>query len=57
MKNAQIILSVFLSLSPLALARLTDNALIFNKEKMKAWWQQGYDYARNKSELMSDNLQ
>ena len=36
---------------------LTNNALIFNKEKMKLWWQQGYDYAKNKSELMSDNLQ
>jgi len=37
--------------------QLTDNALIFNKEKMKAWWQQGYDYAKNKSEIMSDNVQ
>ncbi|WP_293872456.1 patatin-like phospholipase family protein [Flavobacterium sp.] len=37
--------------------QLTNNALIFNKEKMKLWWQQGYDYAKNKSELMSDNLQ
>jgi len=37
--------------------QLTDNALIFNKEKMKHWWQQGYEYAKNKSELMSDNLQ
>lgn len=36
---------------------LTNNALIFNKEKMKLWWQQGYDYAKNKSDLMSDNLQ
>ena len=36
---------------------LTNNALIFNKEKMKLWWQQGYIYAKNKSELMSDNLQ
>jgi NTE family protein len=36
---------------------LTNNALIFNKEKMKIWWQQGYDYAKNKSEIMSDNLQ
>ena len=36
---------------------LTNNALIFNKIKMKKWWQQGYDYAKNKSELMSDNLQ
>jgi predicted patatin/cPLA2 family phospholipase len=37
--------------------QLTNNALVFNKEKMKQWWQQGYDYAKNKSELMSDNLQ
>lgn len=36
---------------------LTNNALIFDKRKMKQWWQQGYDYAKNKSELMSDNLQ
>ena len=36
---------------------LTNNALIFNKEKMKQWWQQGFDYAKNKSELMSDNVQ
>lgn len=37
--------------------QLTDNALIFNKEKMKDWWHKGYEYAKNKSELMSDNLQ
>jgi predicted patatin/cPLA2 family phospholipase len=37
--------------------QLTDNALIFNKEKMKDWWRKGYEYAKNKSELMSDNLQ
>ena len=36
--------------------QLTDNALLFNKDKMKLWWQQGYDYAKNKSELMSDNV-
>lgn len=35
--------------------QLTDNALIFNKKNMKKWWQQGYEYAQNKSELMSDN--
>lgn len=35
--------------------QLTDNALIFNKEKMKEWWIEGYEYAKNKSELMSDN--
>lgn len=37
--------------------QLTDNALIFNKDKMKDWWHKGYEYAKNKSELMSDNLQ
>ncbi|RKS02076.1 patatin family protein [Flavobacterium sp. 102] len=37
--------------------QLTDNALIFNKDKMKGWWHKGYQYAKNKSELMSDNLQ
>lgn len=37
--------------------QLTDNALIFNNKKMKLWWQQGYDYALHKSEIMSDNLQ
>ena len=36
--------------------QLTDNALIFNKFKMKIWWQQGYDYAKNKSKIMSDNV-
>lgn len=36
--------------------QLTDNALIFNKDKMKVWWQQGYDYALNKSKIMSDNV-
>jgi len=35
--------------------QLTDNALIFNKVKMKQWWKEGYEYAKNKSELMSDN--
>ncbi|MBP6758803.1 MAG: patatin-like phospholipase family protein [Flavobacterium sp.] len=35
--------------------KLTTNALIFNKKKMKKWWQQGYEYAQNKSEIMSDN--
>jgi predicted patatin/cPLA2 family phospholipase len=37
--------------------QLTDNALIFNNEKMKDWWHKGYEYAKNKSELMSDNVQ
>lgn len=34
---------------------LTTNALIFNKEKMKQWWHEGYEYAQNKSEIMSEN--
>ena len=35
--------------------KLTHNALIFNKTVMKDWWKQGYEYAQNKSGLMSDN--
>lgn len=35
--------------------KLTDNALVFNKKHMKQWWYQGYEYAQNKSELMSDS--
>jgi NTE family protein len=35
--------------------KLTNNALIFNKIEMKKWWIQGYQYAHNKSEIMSEN--
>lgn len=35
--------------------QLTNNALIFNKKEMGKWWIQGYEYAQNKSELMSEN--
>ena len=35
--------------------KLTDNALIFNKKKMKKWWHDGFEYAQNKSEVMSEN--
>ncbi len=28
---------------------LTTNSLIFNKKKMGAWWERGYDFARNKN--------
>jgi NTE family protein len=35
--------------------QLTDNALIFNKKKMKEWWYLGFEYAKNKSEIMSEN--
>jgi NTE family protein len=34
--------------------KLTDNALIFNKVSMKDWWHQGHEYAKNKSEIMSE---
>lgn len=33
---------------------LTTNALVFNKESMADWWKQGYEYAQNKSEAMSE---
>ncbi|WP_306350300.1 patatin-like phospholipase family protein [Flavobacterium sp. '19STA2R22 D10 B1'] len=33
--------------------KLTDNPLVFNKKKMLEWWLEGYEYAKNKSELMS----
>ena len=36
--------------------KLTDNALIFNKQEMTKWWKQGFKYARKKSELMSEIL-
>ncbi|MCB4797560.1 patatin-like phospholipase family protein [Neotamlana laminarinivorans] len=36
-------------------SRLTENALIFNKKLMKEWWQQGYDYAKDKFSNSSSN--
>jgi len=36
--------------------QLTNNALIFNKGSMKQWWHEGYEYAKNKSDIMSDNV-
>ena len=36
--------------------QLTNNSLIFNKERMKQWWHEGYEYAKNKSDLMRDNI-
>jgi NTE family protein len=35
--------------------KLTNNALIFNKIDMKKWWEEGYEYAQNKSVIMNDN--
>jgi NTE family protein len=34
--------------------KLTNNALIFNRKKMKKWWLLGFKYAQNKSEIMSE---
>lgn len=34
--------------------KLTNNALIFDKDKMKEWWEIGYKYAQEKSEIMSE---
>ncbi|WP_298322451.1 patatin family protein [uncultured Dokdonia sp.] len=33
---------------------LTTNSLIFNKEKMKIWWQSGFDYAKYKNEELNE---
>ncbi|SFW53739.1 Patatin-like phospholipase [Sinomicrobium oceani] len=33
---------------------LTTNSLIFNKEKMTKWWQNGYDYAKMKNRETSE---
>lgn len=38
-------------------AQLTANALVFNKENMIKWWHEGFEFAKNKSEIMSDNKQ
>ena len=34
--------------------KLTTNSLIFNKEKMKSWWTEGFDFAKNKSVIISE---
>ncbi len=34
--------------------KLTTNSLIFNKEKMKSWWIEGFDFAKNKSDILSE---
>lgn len=30
--------------------QLTENSLVFNKEAMKSWWEQGFEYARERDE-------
>ncbi|CAH8282108.1 putative patatin/cPLA2 family phospholipase [Mariniflexile fucanivorans] len=36
-------------------SKLTENSLIFNKKLMVAWWQQGFDYAKNKDKEARSN--
>ncbi|GAA4281830.1 patatin-like phospholipase family protein [Gaetbulibacter aestuarii] len=36
-------------------SKLTENSLIFNKKLMRSWWQQGFDYAKAKSEQGRSN--
>ncbi|MBC3758879.1 patatin-like phospholipase family protein [Hyunsoonleella sp. SJ7] len=36
-------------------SKLTENSLIFNKKLMRSWWQQGWDYAKNKCEQADSN--
>lgn len=51
-KNRGIKLNIYYTPS-----KLTENSLIFNKKLMLAWWQQGFDYAKNKDkEAMSNEL-
>lgn len=36
-------------------SKLTENSLIFNKKLMVSWWQQGFDYAKEKDKLAMSN--
>ncbi|MFV9550922.1 patatin-like phospholipase family protein [Algibacter sp. PT7-4] len=36
-------------------SKLTENSLVFNKKLMTSWWQQGYYYAKQKSEQAQSN--
>jgi predicted patatin/cPLA2 family phospholipase len=36
-------------------SKLTENSLIFNKKLMSSWWEQGYNYAKEKCELGRSN--
>lgn len=51
-KNRQVKLNLYYTPS-----KLTENSLIFNKKLMQSWWEQGYEYAKNKDkEAMSNEL-
>lgn len=36
-------------------SKLTENSLIFNKQLMASWWQQGWQYAKARCEQASSN--
>ena len=36
-------------------SKLTENSLIFSKKLMVSWWQQGFDYAKEKCEQAESN--
>jgi NTE family protein len=44
-KNKNVVLNLYFTPE-----KLTENALIFNKNQMKEWWIKGYNYAKNKNE-------
>lgn len=44
-KNKNVVLNLYFTPE-----KLTDNALVFNKNQMKDWWLKGYNYAKNKNE-------
>ncbi|WP_157206497.1 patatin-like phospholipase family protein [Mariniflexile maritimum] len=51
-KNRQVKLNLYYTPS-----KLTENSLIFNKKLMQSWWEQGFEYAKNKDkEAMSNEL-
>jgi hypothetical protein len=31
--------------------KLTDNSLMFDKEQMTKWWQEGYDFVKNQGHV------
>ena len=36
-------------------SELTNNVLLFEPEKLKLWWEQGYDYASSNDPVVLDN--
>ena len=49
-KNKNVKLNIYYTPS-----KLTENSLIFNKNLMITWWQQGFDYAKTKAREARSN--